>query len=218
MSTVNYYDVLKVSKTASADEIRNKFRQLARENHPDRFTGAEREKAEVRFQVLTAAMNVLTNPARRKQHDADLQRGTSASQDPKQLAKVYMSHGVKAWQSGDYETARANFDMAVKHDATDAKAWHNLALASAKVPSAVREAVVAAEKAAELEPMNPTYLKDAGLLIMRAGLRIKAQKYLEKALEWSPDDPELLQALGRSGQTSGDQGSKGILDSLFRKG
>ena len=84
---VNYYDVLGVDRSASEEEIRDRFRKMARENHPDRVKGADKAEAERKFQTLTEALNVLTNPARRKQHDAELSVGFSkTSADFSQVA------------------------------------------------------------------------------------------------------------------------------------
>lgn len=216
---VNYYEILGVPRTASETEIRQRFRELAREHHPDRHSGTSREEAEQKFQELTAAVNVLTQPERRKQHDAELQSKTATTTDPKQVAKAYLAQGVKAYKEGDLQTARANFDMASKHDPTDAKAFHNLALVCARIPSAIRDAVNSAEKAAELEPLNPVYLKDAGLIAKQAGLNAKAQRYLEKALEWDSDNSEVNDALAElRGSRESREGGKGLLDSLFKKG
>jgi len=59
----NYYDVLGVSKTASADDIRKAFRRLSRKHHPD--TGGTEEK----FKELNEAYQVLSDPEKRKQYD-----------------------------------------------------------------------------------------------------------------------------------------------------
>ena len=72
---INYYEVLGVERSASEQEIRDRFRQLARDNHPDRVKGTDKSEAERKFQTLTEAVNVLTNPAKRKQHDAELSVG-----------------------------------------------------------------------------------------------------------------------------------------------
>src|SRR5512132_3351954 len=119
---VNYYEVLGVERSASDDEIRDRFRKLARENHPDRYRGPDKAEAERKFQTLTEAVNVLTNPARRKQHDAEI--GSPAAKSPtdfSQVAKVYMAKGAKAFKEGDMRAAYDNFDMAVKHNPQDPK-------------------------------------------------------------------------------------------------
>lgn len=217
---LNYYEVLGVERSASEAEIREKFRQLARESHPDRYKGPDKQSAEVRFQTLTEAMNVLTNPTRRKQHDSELQSlGPKATTDLTQVAKAYLAKGVKAYKEGDFTGARENFDMAVKHNPADAKAHHYLALACAKFPSMARQAIQAIESAVQREPYNPVFLKDAGLMCKRAGLTAKAERYLEEALQWDKENREIQAALaelrqGRDGKESG----KGLLDSLFKKG
>lgn len=216
---INYYEILGIERTASDEEIRNRFRTLARENHPDRYRGNDKAEAERRFQTLTEAVNVLTNPTRRKQHDAELQSVTRSATDPTQVAKAYVALGVKAFKENDFVAARDNFDMAVKHNPNDGKALHYLALACARIPSSARQAIQAIEAAVQKEPYNPTYLKDAGLLCKRAGLTTKAERYLEEALQWDRENREVLTALAelRQGRESKESG-KGLLDSLFKKG
>lgn len=217
---INYYEVLGIERTASEEEIREKFRRLAREQHPDRYKGTDKAEAERRFQNLTEAMNVLTNPARRKLHDAEMQSVTSKSiTDPAQVAKVYLAHGVKAYKENDFPAAVENFDMAVKHNPQDARAYHYLALAAAKVPSMARQAIQAIETAVQKEPYNPVFLKDAGMMCRRAGLLIKAERYLEEALQWDRDNKEIQTALSelRQGKESKEAG-KGLLGSVFKKG
>ncbi len=215
---INYYEVLGVERGASDSEIRDKFRKLARERHPDRYRGTEKAEAERKFQTLTEAMNVLTDPARRKNHDAELSSLSRGQSEPGQLSKVYMSKGIKAYRDSDFDTARENFDMAVKHNPKDAKAFHYLALASAKTPSLMRQAVQAIETAVQLEPYNPVFLKDAGLLCKRAGLTAKAERYLDEALKWDKDNVEIQGALAelRQGRGESKEGSRGF--SLFKKG
>lgn len=71
----NYYEVLGVSRTASESEIRNAYRQLAKERHPDRPGGSERE-----FALLQEAHTVLADPGRRKQHNEALDLAHAADQ------------------------------------------------------------------------------------------------------------------------------------------
>ena len=215
---VNYYEVLGVERSASDSEIRERFRKLARENHPDRYRGPDKNDAERKFQTLTEAVNVLTNPARRKQHDAELSTGKSAgAADFTQVAKAYMAKGVKAYKDGDIRAAYENFDMAVKHNPNDAKAFHYLAIAAMKIPAYARQAVQAIETAVQKEPVNPTYLKDAGLICKRAGLPAKAERYLDEALKWDPENAEVQTALAdlRLSRGESKEGAKGF--TLFSK-
>jgi DnaJ-class molecular chaperone len=216
---VNYYEVLGVDRSASEPEIRERFRKLAREQHPDRYKGSDKAAAEGRFQTLTEAVNVLTNPARRKQHDAEIAspnaRGGAA--DLTQVAKAYLSKGIKAFKEGDLPTAYENFDMAAKHNPAEGKAFHYLAMAATRIPSHARQAVQAIETAVQREPMNATYLKDAGMICKRAGLAAKAERYLDEALKWDAENPEIRAALAELRQRGeAKEGGKGF--TLFKKG
>jgi curved DNA-binding protein CbpA len=214
---INYYDVLGVEKSASEQAIRDRFRKLARETHPDRYDGVDKAKAEEKFQALTEALNVLTNPAKRKQHDSELSSGVSSkTTDLASVGKAYLTKGVKAFRDNDMRSAYENFDMAVKHNPNDGKAFHYLALAAIRIPAFTRQAVQAIETAVQKEPHNPTYLKDAGLICKRAGLNAKAERYLDEALKWDASNAEVLAALGELRQGKPDSNPKGF--TLFKKG
>src|SRR5438046_2408541 len=215
---VNYYEILGVDRSATEQEIRDRFRKMARENHPDRYQGQDKAEAERRFQTLTEAVNVLTNPIRRKQHDSEIASPVTkaaGAADFSAVEKAYLAKGVKAYKEGDIRTAYENFDMAVKHNQNDSKAWHYLALAASRIPSYTRQAVQAIESAVQREPHNPTYLKDAGLLCRRAGLVAKAERYFEQALQWDPENTEAQMALSELRQGRAEAG-KGF--TLFKKG
>jgi curved DNA-binding protein CbpA len=192
----NYYDVLGVARDASESEIRNKFRALARENHPDRFTEPDKKRyAEDRFQLLTEALNVLSSEARRKVHDAELEKNRPISQDPAGQARVFLAKGVKSYREGNFPDAIQQFELSVNHFDKDAKAWHYLALACMKVVGQVRKGVDAIEAAIKLDANNALFRRDAGKLYIMAGLNAKAERHLEEALTWLPEDPETLSLL-----------------------
>ena len=63
----DYYGILGVKKTASADDIRKAFRKLARKYHPDVNPGDK--SAEEKFKTLSEANDVLSDPKKRKIYD-----------------------------------------------------------------------------------------------------------------------------------------------------
>jgi curved DNA-binding protein CbpA len=211
---INHYDVLGVSRDASESEVRERFRLLARAGHPDRFREpGEKKVAEERFQLLTEAMNVLTNPARRKAHDLELEKNRPLSQDPAAQARAYLAKGVRAYREGNFPEAIAQFDLSVKHYDKDAKAFHYLALACMKVVGQIRRGVDAIEAAIRLDGNNALFYRDAGKLYAQAGLNSKAERHLEQALTWIPEDAETLRLLkevrpkkGQSGERKGPSG------------
>lgn len=67
MSKRDYYVVLGVAKTASADEIKKSYRKIALQFHPDRNPG--NKEAEESFKEAAEAYDVLSNPDKRAQYD-----------------------------------------------------------------------------------------------------------------------------------------------------
>jgi curved DNA-binding protein len=63
----DYYDILGVPRTASADEMKKAYRALARKYHPDRNPGDK--EAEAKFKEINQAYDVLSDEKKRAQYD-----------------------------------------------------------------------------------------------------------------------------------------------------
>lgn len=190
----DFYAVLAVPRNATEDQIRQRFRELARTRHPDRFQGEEKVKAEREFQDVTQAFNVLSDPERRRRYDQERPED-SGGPDPRQLTRVYLQRGVKAYKEKSWVEAAANFERATQVDPQSAMAWHHLAQTCSQQPGGLTRAVAAIERACELEPMNASYQRQAGRICALAGKQEAAVQHYRTAIEWGEDDPAVHRAL-----------------------
>ncbi|XP_010253104.1 PREDICTED: dnaJ homolog subfamily B member 6-A-like isoform X2 [Nelumbo nucifera] len=73
-SSPSYYTILGVDQNSSASEIRNAYRKLAMQWHPDKWTKTPSllEKAKSKFQQIQEAYSVLSDQGKRTLYDVGL--------------------------------------------------------------------------------------------------------------------------------------------------
>jgi molecular chaperone DnaJ len=69
----NYYEILGVSPSASKDEIKKAYRELAKKYHPDK--NKNDKQAEEKFKEINEAYDVLSDDKKRKEYDIRLKGG-----------------------------------------------------------------------------------------------------------------------------------------------
>jgi DnaJ-class molecular chaperone len=193
----DYYEILGVDKSASADAVKQAYLKLARERHPDRFTDpAEREQADRFFKDLTAAYNTLSNPSTRRDYDASLAQPQRTA--PEDIAADAFARGLQAYQQKSFHDAVDLFRAAVHH--APGKAEYHVALgrALAQNPKWVRDAISELETAIQLSPRQSEYHAELAGMYLGQGLKLRARRAAEAGLKLAPQEPRLLKFLQQS--------------------
>src|SRR3989440_4308335 len=93
----DYYEMLGVKKSASAEDIRKAFRKLARKYHPDVNPGDK--SAEEKFKTISEANDVLSDPKKRKIYD---QIGYYSDNIDPATAEAYARSGGGGFAAGGF--------------------------------------------------------------------------------------------------------------------
>lgn len=99
MEFIDYYKVLELAKSASADEIKKAYRKLARKYHPD--TNQDDATANKKFQQINEANEVLSDPEKRKKYDKygkDWQHGDAYAQQARQQQQYSQQFGGREFE------------------------------------------------------------------------------------------------------------------------
>lgn len=112
MAYIDYYQVLGVSKEASADDIKKAYRKLARKYHPD--LNPNDEAANRKFQEINEANEVLSDPDKRKKYDEFGANWKHAGESPHQPGGEYSRRdfggGFEGFEGfGGYSTGESGY-------------------------------------------------------------------------------------------------------------
>jgi len=97
MTERDFYDVLGVAKSASDHDIKEAYRKLAFEHHPDRNRSPE---AEERFKEISEAHSVLSDPEKKALYDA---LGPEKYDDPREVFRYQQEREAALRERRDYE-------------------------------------------------------------------------------------------------------------------
>ena len=195
MSSQNPYELLEVAPTASAEEVKAAYLRLAKQWHPDRFSGAEKANAEERFRALNEAYTALKDPARRppppapaaKKEDKPASEPSPAAKAPtERSAGDWFADAKAAFDQKDFGRALAVVQYAIRQDGQQAS-FHVLHGHALEKLGDQRKALKCYETALALNP------KDADTLIRMAdiyaaqGMKARSESSLQAARRLAPN-------------------------------
>ena len=219
LASHNLYQILRASRTASEEDIKKAYFQMARRFHPDRFNAelVEEYKKQIDevFDAITTAYRTLSNKALRTAYDS---KSASPAQDDSQsagrLAEIKFRQGKTLYGQERYEEAISYLREAIRDRKDKGDYYLLLAMSEAKVPGYIRKAEEDFLKAISLEPWNPEGYLGLGMLYEKEGLHTKALKMFEKAVQADPEHVAAREAYKELSGKGKKKGLKGLL-SLF---
>lgn len=141
LDQLDYYDLLQVEESASADDVRRAFHAFAAKFHPDRFAGAPPEKQERAGAIYrrgAEAYRVLCDREQRRAYDDQRARGklrfdpeekpterpatgsvvppSGAIQVRSPKARPFAQKALDAYKKGEWSTAKLNLKLAIQHE------------------------------------------------------------------------------------------------------
>ncbi|MBM3260453.1 MAG: DnaJ domain-containing protein [Candidatus Sericytochromatia bacterium] len=173
------YEILGVSEDSDDAALKDAFRRLSRELHPDRFVGDtdKQEEVQARFAKISGAYNVLKDPEQRSEYDFTRRMLGNTQAAP------------AAAPNTDFRNSRA-------------KSCYNAAMAL-QAEGEIGKAIESAKEAISLDGQEATYRTLLAALYARKGWSSYAKAELDVALRLNPDDEaaqKLMRRLQREAQ------------------
>ncbi len=190
LPSINYYELLEVTKWSTHGEIKRAYYKKAREFHPDRHfsltSDTLKNKLNDIFSALTIAYKTLSDPETRKEYNEGLSNNTiNGESNNHQIAKAKFEEGKIALNKNFYADAVTLFRQAIYLDSSVAEYHFYLGKALVK-ENKLHEAEDAINNALKLEPSNAIYMAELGNIYLKLGFNLRAKNTFEKAVKFDP--------------------------------
>lgn len=211
---LDYYGILGVSHSSTAEEIKRAYYNAAKKYHPDKHlhlqTDAKTKLTEI-FTYITNAYLTLTNEQRRKDYEntqkspASQKPGMTAGQkdfqqkdhDPEtqtRQAKQRFRDGKTAFWDKQFDAAARLFAAAIYFDQS-VPTYHYFYGAALLALGSPKKAVQALNKADELNPLNADILAELGHAYLELDFSLRAKGYFNKALKLDPSNKRATEGI-----------------------
>lgn len=219
LSGLDYYEILKVSKSASEGEIKKSYFDLARKYHPDSFEREldqqSRKKIDDVFAYITKAYQTLIDKEKRDEYDSSAE-APEVEEDLSRKAEIKFRQGKTLYNMKRYEDAVILLEEAVRLSSSKGRYYLLLAMTESKISTFRRKAEQDFLKAIELESLNSECYVGLGLFYKEEGFKARAKKQFNRALEIDPEHNVALRELEELSEGEEKKG-KGLFSFIKKK-
>ena len=178
----NYYEVLGLPPGATTDQIKKKYRELARKFHPD--VAQDKSLSQLTFTQINQAYNTLSNPERRAQYNGTLQNSSAP-----QSAGTHQS-------SSTQQNAKASAAPPPAATVKPAQAQNAVPPASRPAAPAPKAPSAPGQPAAGAQPQAFKEMLSRAENAIMAGKPVEARAFCVRILEADPRHVRALEILG----------------------
>ena len=201
-AATNFYEVLGVAPDATDDEIKQEYRSLALQFHPDRFHQSApelRTKIDSAFANILQAYETLSDAKQRADYNKRFLTTAAKAKPPetkgarkdktssqRDRAEASFQRGINALTRQQYDEAIRSLAEAALLEPREARYRANYGHALMSRPNMRRNAEFELQAAVRLEPNNPPYRMMLAELYKELGLFRRAEGEAERALTLDP--------------------------------
>lgn len=229
-SKQNYYEVLGVAASATAEQVRKAYFEQAKRWHTDRFAGipmGEYAKyADELFHVVDEAQKTLCDPQKRSEYDFVLDRRSKGLPTDVGVileAEAMFKRAQGMVRRGDAKLAEPLLRQAVELNKGEAEFWiyYGYAIYAARGKEAVVEARAKIKQGLEMKAQSDVAYEFLGKIARTENELDVARRHLDKALELNPKNAEAERELRfvtmRTSRAKQGGSGGGLLSKLFKK-
>jgi Flp pilus assembly protein TadD len=162
---------------------------------PTKKAEAPTKKAEAPTKKAEAPTKKAEAPTKKKEVPAPVKEKPKEEVTTSQDAEKHFKQGVGAFKKKDFKTAIKSLKLATQLEPKQAKYWSYLSLFLAKFPDKLKDAEDALREAITLEPYNPEFYANLGMIYIKGGSKKKARNQFEKALKFDPENEKAKKGL-----------------------
>ncbi|HAR98940.1 MAG TPA: hypothetical protein DCS11_08630 [Syntrophus sp. (in: bacteria)] len=191
LGKISFYQMLGVREDATREQIRAAYFDLAKRFHPDKFSRYPdypkyARSLEDLFATINQAYQILTDPEEKAKYNKRIQEGKTLTVDVHEKARTLTAEARAAIQQRQYGVAVQKLNEVVYLKKADARTYLYLGQCFLKDGNRIKDAETALKKSMDLDPGDADVHYQFGLVYLQAGLKGRAVKAFQRALELNP--------------------------------